>query len=464
MGFDLHLELERVTAEGRGIGQALETALRDGVRTGRLPAGTRLPGTRQLAADLGVARGTVVHVFAQLTAEGWFTALGGSGTRVAPLSPAAERPAVSSASPKLDLRPGRPDVAAFPRAAWAATVRRVLTSADAALLDYPEAGGVPVLRTVLADYVARTRGVHATADSVIVTAGFRHGLALLARALHGVGVRAIAVENPSFELHRRILAGGGLETVPLPVDADGADPAALQPGTTAVMLTPAHQHPTGATLSDERRAAFVAWARRHGGFLVEDDYDGEFRYDKRLVGAVQAINPKHIVYAGSTSKALAPGLRIGWLVVPEPLRQSMMDVAGELGAAVPAIDQVAFAEFVERGEYDRHIRRMRQAYARRRAELVARLAPVRIDGADAGLHALVPVEDEQRVVARAAKAGLLLQGLHSSGYWTEASRPSAIVVGYAAPPAHAWRPALDALVSVIRAGDPSPAARPRRRT
>jgi GntR family transcriptional regulator/MocR family aminotransferase len=306
--------------------------------------------------------------------------------------------------------------------------------------------------------------VHATADSVVVTAGFRQALALLARALPRVGVRAIAVENPSFELHRRILAGGGLETVPLTVDADGADPAALPPGATAAMLTPAHQHPTGATLSDARRAAFVAWARRAGGYLVEDDYDGEFRYDKRPVGAVQAISPRHIVYAGSTSKALAPGLRVGWLIAPEPLRQSIVDVAGELGAAVPAIDQLAFADFVERGEYDRHIRRMRQAYARRRAELAARLAPTRIDGADAGLHALVPVADERQVVARAAKAGLLLQGLHSSGYWTGAEHPSAIVVGYAAPPAHAWRAALDALVDAIRAGDPSPAARPRRRT
>ncbi len=459
MGFDLHLELK-----GPGVGQALEAALRDGVRTGQLPPGTRLPGTRQLAADLGVARGTVVQVFAQLTAEGWLSAVGGSGTRVADVSAPVEKPATSPASPKLDLRPGRPDVAAFPRAAWAASVRRVLTTADAALLNYPDAAGLPALRTVLADYAGRTRGVHATADAVVVTAGFRHALALLARALPRVGVRAIAVENPSFELHRRILAGGGLETVPLPVDADGADPAALQPGTTAAILTPAHQHPTGSTLSDERRAAFVAWAGRHGGYLIEDDYDGEFRYDKRHVGAVQALSPLHIVYAGSTSKALAPGLRIGWLIAPAALRQSIVDVAGELGAAVPAIDQLAFADFVERGEYDRHIRRMRQAYARRRAELVARLAPTRIDGADAGLHALVPVEDERRVVARAAKAGLLLQGLHSSGYWTDAEHPSAVVIGYAAPPAHAWRAALEALVGVIRAGDPSPAARPRRRT
>jgi GntR family transcriptional regulator/MocR family aminotransferase len=306
--------------------------------------------------------------------------------------------------------------------------------------------------------------VHASAGTVVVTAGFRQGLALLARALPRVGVRAIAVENPSFELHRRILAGGGLETVPLPVDADGADPAALPAGPGAAMLTPAHQHPTGSTLSDARRAAFVDWARRTGGYLIEDDYDGEFRYDKRQVGAVQATSPQHIVYAGSASKALAPGLRIGWLIAPEPLRRSIVEVAGELGAAVPAIDQLAFADFVERGEYDRHIRRMRQAYARRRAELVARLAPTPVDGADAGLHALVPVADERTVVARAAKAGLLLQGLHSSGYWTGAEHPSAIVVGYAAPPAHAWRAALDALVAAIRAGDPSPAARPRRRT
>ena len=458
MGFDLHLELK-----GPGLGQALEAALRDGVRSGQLPPGTRLPGTRQLAADLGVARGTVVQVFAQLTAEGWLTAVGGSGTRVASVT-TTDKPATTTRSPRLDLRPGRPDVAAFPRAAWAASVRRVLATADAALLNYPHAAGLPALRTVLADYVARTRGVRATADAVVVTAGFRHGLALLARALPQAGLRTMAVENPSFELHRQILASGGLETVPLPVDADGADPAALPPGPGAAILTPAHQHPLGATLTDERRAAFAAWARRHGGYLIEDDYDGEFRYDKRAVGAVQAINPKHIVYAGSTSKALAPGVRIGWLIVPDALRQSIVDVAGEMGAAVPAIDQLAFADFVERGEYDRHIRRMRQVYARRRAELVARLAPIRVGGANAGLHALVPVDDERRTVARAARAGLLLQGLHSPGYWTGAGLPSAVVVGYAAPPAHAWRPSLDLLTQVIRAAGPSLAARRRRRT
>jgi GntR family transcriptional regulator/MocR family aminotransferase len=458
VGFDLHLELK-----GRGLGQALEAALRDGVRSGQLPAGTRLPGTRQLAADLGVARGTVVQAFAQLTAEGWLTAVGGSGTRVASVT-TTEKPVPTNKPLWLDLRPGRPDVAAFPRAAWTASVRRVLSTADAALLNYPHTAGLPALRTVLADYVARTRGVHATADAVVVTTGFRHGLALLGRALPRMGVRTMAVENPSYELHRQILAAGGLETVPLPVDADGADPAALQPGQAAAILTPAHQHPIGATLTDERRAAFVAWARRHGGYLIEDDYDGEFRYDKRPVGAMQAINPKHIVYAGSTSKALTPGIRIGWLIVPDALRKSIVDVAGDLGAVVPAIDQLAFADFVERGEYDRQIRRMRQIYARRRAELVARLAPTRIGGANAGLHALVPVDDERRTIARAARAGLLLQGLHSSGYWTDASQPSAVVVGYAAPPAHAWRQSLDVLTQVIREADPSPAVRPRRRT
>jgi GntR family transcriptional regulator/MocR family aminotransferase len=462
VGFDLHLELKRGTAEGRGIGQALEAALRDGVRSGQLPAGTRLPGTRQLAADLGVARGTVVQVFAQLTAEGWLTAVGGSGTRVANLM-AAERPAPATRRALLDLSPGRPDVAAFPRNVWAASVRRVLSTADAALLDYPHPAGLPVLRAVLADYVARTRGVNATAEAIVVTAGFRHGLALLARALTRVGVRVIGVETPSLEFHRQMLVDGGLETVPLPVDADGADVEALPAGTTAAMLTPAHQHPTGVTLSDERRKGFVEWARRANGWLVEDDYDGEFRYDKRQVGAIQPLDPSRIVYAGSTSKALAPGLRLGWLAVPARLRQSIVDVAGELGAIVPVIDQLAFADFVERGEYDRHIRRMRQAYARRRAELVARLAPTPVAGADAGLHALVPVDDEQRVVARAQRAGLRLRGLHTSGYWTGSGQPNAIVVGYATPPAHAWRPALDALENVIK-GDPSPVARPHRRT
>ncbi len=458
VGFDLHLELRRGSADGRGVGQRLEAALREGVRSGQLPAGTRLPGSRQLAADLGVARGTVVQVFTQLTAEGWLTAVGGSGTRVANVTTTDHSPA----EPKrgwLDLRPGRPDVTSFPRQAWAASVRRVLSTTDARVLNYPEPAGLGALRAVLADYVARTRGVHATAESVVVTVGFRHGLALLGRALHRLGVREVAIEDPSYDLHRQVMCAGGLVATSLPVDVSGADPGALGAGARAALLTPAHQHPTGATLSDERRAAFVAWAREHDGYLVEDDYDGEFRYDRRAVGAMQALDPARIVFAGSASKALAPGLRIGWLVVPPALRPAILDVAAELGAAVPTIDQLAFADLVERGEYDRQIRRMRQAYARRRAELVARLAPRVVGGTNAGLHALVPVDDERRVIARAERAGLLLEGLHAGGYWTTTSpppalvvgyaTPSALVVGYATPPAHAWRQALDALVAAV---------------
>jgi DNA-binding transcriptional MocR family regulator len=283
--------------------------------------------------------------------------------------------------------------------------------------------------------------------------------------LHRLGMRAVATEDPGLGRHRDVLHAAGLATVPLEVGPGGADPDGLAPGRLApgrlapgrlaeraVVLTPAHQYPRGVVLEARKRSAFADWARREDGFIVEDDYDGEFRYDQQPVGAMQALAPDRIVFAGSTSKTLAPGMRLGWLVVPPALRVPLLEAMAELGAAVPAIQQLAMADLIARGGYDRHIRRMRLAYRRRRAEL-AQVAT--LEGVAAGLHALLPVasaERERVLIARGRRAGVALHGLHADGYWREpgGDRPAALIIGYAAPPPHAWSLALEALAEVVQ--------------
>ncbi|MET7747623.1 PLP-dependent aminotransferase family protein [Micromonospora sp. NPDC005367] len=456
---DLHLEFD----PGAGSpGRSLENALRESIRTGRLRAGSRLPGSRSLATDLGLARGTVVRAYAQLVAEGWLVSAPGSGTQVAEvrhdLPGSRRRPRPSAAlEPVIELRPGVPDLGSFPRTAWAASVRRAMATASRGTLDYPEPTGLPALRAALADYLARTRGVRCDPDSVVVTAGFTQGLSLLARALHRRGVRAVAAENPGLAPHRMVLRAAGMTVTPLTVGAGGADPdeAAGQ----AALLTPAHQHPTGVVLAPRHRYRFIAWARERDAFLIEDDYDGEFRYDQRPVGAMQALAPERVVYAGSTSKSLAPGVRLGWFVVPEPLRRDVAEVILQAGAAVSAIDQLVLADLLAHGDYDRHIRRMRLIYRRRRAELADRLAEVTstpLQGIAAGMHALLPltsVAEERRLIQAGRGRGLHLVGLHSSGYCHDPAderQPAALILGYAAPPSHAWKSALTELSQLVQ--------------
>jgi GntR family transcriptional regulator/MocR family aminotransferase len=452
LGVDLHLDVAGNGARARTI----ESALREAVSSGRLPAGTRLPGTRSLADDLGIARGTVVEAYAQLVAEGWLVSATGSGTRVADTSLLpARRPLVTPANPVFDLRPGRPDLSLFPRTLWAAGVKRTLAAASRESLDYSDPAGLKVLRDAVATYLSRARGVRAEPAAVVVTSGFTHGLALLSRALHGSGVATIATEDPGLVHHRTVIHAAGLPTAPLAVGPDGADPADVPAGAGAVLLTPAHQHPRGVVLSPARRAAFLGWAREHDGIVIEDDYDGEFRYDEQPVGALQAAAPDHVVFAGSTSKTLAPGLRIGWLVVPERLRIPVLDAVTATGTTVGTPAQLAIADLLERGDYDRHVRRARQAYRKRRAELAARLAEVTdvpLDGVPAGLHALLPLasrQEEKRVVDAGLAAGLQLQGVNAAGYWHSGRAEAGLIIGYATPPQHAWRPALDALAELL---------------
>ncbi|MGV9843126.1 MocR-like pyridoxine biosynthesis transcription factor PdxR [Streptomyces fungicidicus] len=451
-GIDLHLE-----PAGPGLRRGLTDALREAVRTGRLAPGTRLPSSRSLAADLGIARNTVADAYGDLVAEGWLTARQGSGTRVAPRevprppAPAAPRRAPGRLS--HDLVPGTPDLSSFPRAEWLRATRRALASAPHDALGYGDPRGRPELRAALADYLARVRGVRADAERIVVCSGFAHGLQLLCEVLRARGARTLAVEPYGLDVHWDLAARAGLTTTPLPFDALGT--RAQDPGDAdAVLLSPAHQFPLGGALRPERRAAVVDWARRTGGLILEDDYDGEFRYDRQAVGALQNLDPDHVVHLGTASKSLAPGLRLGWMVLPPSLLPDAVAHGG--GRSVSALEQLTLAEFLTSGAYDRHVRAARLRYRRRRDSLAGALADrapdVRVTGIAAGLHAVLqlPPGTEQSVVQAATWQNLAVHGL--SRYRHPAAGGTvgdALVVGYATPPDHAWSGTLEALCRAL---------------
>jgi GntR family transcriptional regulator/MocR family aminotransferase len=462
LGSDLHLELG-----GTRLRAGLTDALREAVRTGRLIPGTRLPSSRSLAADLGVARNTVADSYAELVAEGWLVAQQGSGTRVAkrvePRRTGVARSDGTTAQrrPLYDLLPGAPDLSGFPRTQWLTAARRALAAAPNDAFGYGDALGRPELRSALAGYLGRARGVLAEPERVVICSGFHHGLLLMAQALRARGVGAVAVESYGLDLHRDLLTRIGLRTAPLHVDERGArteDLASLQ-GVGAVLLTPAHQYPTGVALSPERRTSAVDWARATGGVVLEDDYDGEFRFDRQPVGALQGLDPERVAYFGTVSKSLAPGLRLSWMVLPQALIGDVATAKGPVETS-SAVEQLTLAEFIMSGAYDRHIRSMRVRYRRRRDELVAALAVrapgVRATGMAAGLQVVLelPRGTERSVVQAAAHRGLAVSGMADFRYEVAASNPrlpgqDALVVNYAAPSESAWTGALDALCDVM---------------
>jgi GntR family transcriptional regulator / MocR family aminotransferase len=463
IGIDLHLDL---TGPGR-LRAGIMDALREAVRTGRLAPGARLPSSRALAADLGVARNTVADSYAELIAEGWLIAQHGSGTRVARRAEprtagrAAPRTRSTPRRPASGLLPGWPNLAEFPRTQWLTAARRALTAAPHDAFGYGDALGRVELRTVLADYSARARGVYAEPERVVICAGFHHGLMLVAQALWARRVRAVAVESYGFDLYRDVLTSVGLRTPPLYVDHNGAriDDLARLRGVGAVLLTPAHQYPTGVELRPDRRAAAIDWARASGGLILEDDYDGEFRYDRHPVGALQGLDPQRVVYFGSVSKSLAPGLRLAWMVLPEDLVPEIVAAKGHVDWS-SALEQLTLAEFIASGAYDRHVRAMRLRYRRRRDQLVAALAQrapgIRVTGMATGLQAVLelPRGTERSVVQAAASQGLAVSGMAQFRYEVAGSRwqlpeQDALVVGYAAPSDSAWPGALDALCKVM---------------
>ncbi|WP_319433184.1 PLP-dependent aminotransferase family protein [Mycobacterium sp. RTGN5] len=461
-GLDLHLDVT-----GPGLRDALTRALRDAVRTGRLAPGSRLPSSRSLAADLGVARNTVADAYADLTAEGWLVAVQGSGTRVANRArPRRATPAATEAVPTLrfpahGLLPGAPNLAEFPRTKWLSAARRALTTAPHEAFGYGDPLGRLELRTALADYLARARGVDVEPAGVVICAGFHQGLTLVAQALKARRTRAVAVEAYGFEMYREILRDSGLAVTPVSVDEHGAriDDLANAGGVGAVLLTPAHQYPTGVALQPERRNAAVEWARHSNAMLLEDDYDGEFRYDREPVGALQGLDPDRVVYFGSASKSLAPGLRLAWMVPPAALIPAILAAKGDVDWS-SALEQLTLADFISTGAYDRHIRSTRLRYRRRRDELVAALAHraprVQVTGLAAGLQAVVelPRGTEIAAVRAAAARGLAIKGLADFRFdvcGAEVPERDALVIGYATPTDSAWAGALDTLCTVLQA-------------
>lgn len=479
-GLDLLLSPD--VSAGRRSG--VEHSLRDAIRSGRLMPGARVPSTRTLAGQLGVSRGTVTAAYQQLAAEGYLTARHGSGTTVADVArqSACALPSVPGADvPRHDLRPGRPDLSAFPAAAWLRAARRVLTAAPGEVYALSDPCGRIELRTALAEYLGRTRGVPASPDQIVITCGYSQALGLLARVLADAGTTAVAMEEPGHPFHRGIVQRAGLQVVPLPVDERGARTDLLAAAGTelastdlagaglagadlagaglaaagAVVLTPAHQYPTGATLHPERRHAVTRWARATGALIIEDDFDGEFRYDRNPVGAVHGMAPDHIAYVGTASKTLAPALRLAWVVLPGHLIEPVTEAKRYADSHTETLGQLILADLITSHAYDRHVRASRLRYRHRRDLLTAclrRRAPhVEVRGVAAGLHALIrlPVGlGESDVLARATAHGLAVQPM--ADHWHRpGDRPQGIIVGYSAPAEHGYPAALDALCAVL---------------
>jgi GntR family transcriptional regulator / MocR family aminotransferase len=454
----LHVDLSL----GRRAG--VEAALRDAIRDGRLRVGDPLPSTRSLAADLGVSRATVVAAYEQLAAEGYATGEVGSATRVAEVGAVAHSDDdPNPLAPELthDFHPGRPDVSAFPRRDWQRAVRRIMNEAPDDVFGYPHPRGRPELRRALAGYLSRARSVVTDPSAISIVGGFVAALSFVGEHLARCGRRRIAVEDPMLFFHRDVLRQAGVECVPVPVDGDGLRVDLLDrlaDSVDAVLVCPAHQYPIGATLPAERRTALVDWARRHDAWVVEDDYDGEFRYDRRPVGALQGLAPDRVIHVGTASKTLAPGLRLAWITAPASLRRGLIATIN-VRAGVSALEQLAFADLIEHGVLDRQVRILRPRYRERRDRLRARLDELGwIDTPDgaAGLNLCARFVGEaaawsdRTIVAECAERSVSVIEL-SRHYAVPDGAPNGLVLGFGAPPEHAFDASLDTLIVTLEA-------------
>jgi GntR family transcriptional regulator/MocR family aminotransferase len=447
---------------GQPLHRQLEEQLRSAVRTGRLAASSTLPSTRALAAQLDVSRGIVVGAYEQLIAEGYLASRPGGATSVARTAAVTvtRKPESPARRFLVEFRSGRPDLDEFPRAAWLRSLRRVLNEAPSDRLGYHDGRGIPELRDALAAYLNRVRGTAADPADVVISAGFAQGLKLVAKVLVATGARRIAFEDPGYADARAIAHAAGLNVVGVPVDESGIRVDALERARAdAVVVTPAHQYPTGGVLPPDRRAALVGWAERRNALIIEDDYDAEFRYDRDPIGSLQGLCPARVVYAGSASKILAPGLRLGWLIVPASLVDGIAraKLSDDLGS--PALEQLAFADFVSSGELDRHLRRMRPIYRARRDTLLGalhrHLPGLRPVGASAGLHVLAwlpPDVDEGAFQRSAEEEGILLETLAESRIAD--GDPGGVIFGYGSVVQSAIEASIRRLAAITR-GQPA---------
>jgi GntR family transcriptional regulator/MocR family aminotransferase len=458
------LQLDPASAPARGLTGWLADGLRAAIIDGRLGTGASLPPSRELADDLGISRGVVVEAYQRLKDEGLVSARPGTGTKILPYRQKAQQKAQHRPAPEppvrlgvrapgllplrwreaaaLDLSPGVPDLSGFPRAAWLRAERHVLTHASVGDLGYPDLRGVGWLRTELAGWLSRTRGLRAHPDDIIVVTGVAQALTLLAQRLRARGAAEIAVEDPGSRGSRDLFEYWGLRSVPVAVDEHGLRVSALRetgPGVRAVVLTPAHQFPTGVVLAPERRRDLLDWAAGAGagGLIIEDDYDAEFRYDRAPVPALHASGPDHVAYAGSTSKTLAPGMRLGWLIPPPRMHADLLTAkhAADLGS--PALPQMVLARLISNGELERHIRQVRKRQRTRRDALLTavreHLPHARVRGVAAGLHLLISFPGlsmpDTEIAERILEAGVLV---HPLSWHCQRDEAPGIVLGYAA--------------------------------
>lgn len=472
---ELLIELDRASRES--MRHQLGRRLRAGIEDGSLPEAARLPSSRSLAEQLGVSRGVVVDAYEQLTAQGFLL----SRPRMAPVVCGGEFPAPAPPRPvtryRFVLNPNAPDLSLFPRRLWLQATAEVMRDLPDAELDYPADWRGPVsLRTALAGYLPRVRRVSVSLDRLILTAGFLHSLDLICRALAARGARRVAVENPSIPEQAAIARSHGLEVMPVPVDDAGLVVEDLPAtGAEAVIVTPAHQFPLGTVLSAQRRRALVSWARDRGALIVENDYDAEFRYDGPPVGAVQGLAPERTVYVGTTSKTLAPALRLGWIIAPTQVARALADLPLDRGGGFTGINSQVLAQLMRSGAYERHVQRCRREYRRRRDALVqalaAELPQLQVLGIAGGLHLtlrLPPACDTDRVVETARSAGIDIRPL---AYYTctatgqeqeqEQEQEQGLVLGYGRLRQRNIPGAINTLARTLeRAGNSHPEPKP----
>ena len=469
LGPELLVRLDRSASQP--LRAQLEASLREAIRGGRLRGGERLPSSRELSRELGVSRGMVQECYGQLLGEGYLTSRTGSATRVAAIKERSA--AVSSLTPLparqppraliADFRSGVPDLSSFPRTDWAWAVRQACGEVASADLGYGDPRGSAVLRGVLAGYLRRVRAADADPGQMIITTGFAQGVNLVLRALSRErGVSSVAFDDPGYGSAQsdetvRAAVAMGLRARYVPVDEEGLVVSALAAsGAQAVVVTPAHQSPTGVVLSAARRHALVDWAQRGGGYVIEDDYDSEFRYDKEPVGVLQGLAPDRVFLAGTASKALAPAVRLGWVHAPSPLAEAVAAEKEMSDRGSCTMDQLALATLLTSGRYDRHLRRMRAVYAGRRAALVeafARHSPgVRLTGLAAGFHAIAPLPagaDEAAVIAAARARRVGLYGIGAYRGVADAAAPPALVMGFGNVGERAIDPAIAAVADLL---------------
>jgi GntR family transcriptional regulator / MocR family aminotransferase len=418
--------------------EQIERALREAIRNGRLRAGALLPSSRTLAAELGVSRGVVTTAYDQLAAEGYLQTRQGAPVRVtrSVRAQSARRPAPSLVAEfAYDFSPGLPDLAGFPRDRWLRSLRRAWRETPLDAVGYGDPRGVPELRDALADYLVRVRGAAADPEQLLVCTGFRQGLSLTCRWLRANGIERVALEDPGWHAQRLIVEEAGLEVIPIPVDDDGIRVAALGASDAeAVVVTAAHQFPTGVVLGARRRADLIEWAERGDRLIIEDDYDAELGGEP--VGALQGLAPDRVLYIGSASKRLTPGMRLGWMLPPSWMSWALISAKAIEDAGSESSGQLALADFIARGELGRHLRRMRLRYARRREALLGALARELPDwrprASGGGLHSLVELPagvDEPALLASAARHGLGLEGLSLHSYAGDC--PPGLVLGHA---------------------------------